>query len=765
MIWIALSSWTGLATNQAYDRGLTYNRNLDAAARQAALGWRPALAVGLGAAGGEVELVLTDAAGQAGHRCRDRGPLRAADQRGPGFRRDARGHRTRRLPRRLRAAAARAPGTCTRRSAVATTCSCTISGSCCPDHGQLARRDACAEPRAVGACPGRRCPSCGPSRSGGANVLHLLVEGVHCGACVRKIERTLEREGDLLTARVNLTTRRLTLRWQGDARRGNRLAQAVAGARLRRGAVRPGPAAGAGRPLRARAAALRGRRGLRRQQRDAARGLGVGRPLLRAWATPRATFLHWFEALIALPAIAYAGRPFFRSALRALRAGRTNMDVPISLAVILAPGMSLVETIRGGPHAYFDSAITLLFFLLIGRYLDQRARGSARSAAERLLALNAAAVSLLAARRDDPQRAPGAAGGRPGDPGRDRRAGRGGRHRRQRRRRARHGPDHRRDRAAARSARASASSPARSTSARPCGSESRAVGEGTLLAEIVRLMELAEQRRSRFVAIADRVARAYAPVVHSLALADLPGLDAERGGALADGPALCHRGADHHLPLRPGPGGAGGPGAGQQPADAPGHAAQVGDRAGAVRPGRHGRVRQDRDADGGPAGAAARPGRGGPSGGRRRWPAPRAIRWPGRWRQRRRRPRPRPASRRCRAAGSSWRRPSGEWRLGRRDWAAGVADDDAVGAELWLARPGARAGPLRLRRYAAPGCGGGGGRAAAARLRRGPAVRRSAADRRPCRGRARDHRLAGRLPAGRQGGPARGAGARRGARC
>ena len=71
------------------------------------------------------------------------------------------------------------------------------------------------------------------------------------------------------------------------------------------------------------------------------------------------------------------------------------MDVPISLAVILAPGMSLVETIRGGPHAYFDSAITLLFFLLIGRYLDQRARGSARSAAERLLALNAAAVSLL----------------------------------------------------------------------------------------------------------------------------------------------------------------------------------------------------------------------------------------------------------------------------------------------------------------------------------------------------------------------------------
>ena len=94
------------------------------------------------------------------------------------------------------------------------------------------------------------------------------------------------------------------------------------------------------------------------------------------------------------------------------------MDVPISLAVILVPAMSLVETIRGGEHAYFDSAITLLFFLLIGRYLDQRARGSARSAAERLLALSAAAVTLVAARRPHPERAAGAARGRAGDAGR-----------------------------------------------------------------------------------------------------------------------------------------------------------------------------------------------------------------------------------------------------------------------------------------------------------------------------------------------------------
>jgi nitrogen fixation protein FixH len=64
MIWLALGSWTGLASNHAYDDGLTYNRNLDAAARQALLGWRPKLAVRADSAGGEVELRLADASGR-----------------------------------------------------------------------------------------------------------------------------------------------------------------------------------------------------------------------------------------------------------------------------------------------------------------------------------------------------------------------------------------------------------------------------------------------------------------------------------------------------------------------------------------------------------------------------------------------------------------------------------------------------------------------------------------------------------------------------
>ena len=83
------------------------------------------------------------------------------------------------------------------------------------------------------------------------------------------------------------------------------------------------------------------------------------------------SLFHWLSALIALPAIAYSGQPFFRSALTALKAWRLNMDVPISLALLLATGMSLVQTIRGTEQVYFDAGISLVFFLLIGRYLDQ----------------------------------------------------------------------------------------------------------------------------------------------------------------------------------------------------------------------------------------------------------------------------------------------------------------------------------------------------------------------------------------------------------
>ncbi|CTQ49497.1 heavy metal translocating P-type ATPase [Jannaschia donghaensis] len=104
---------------------------------------------------------------------------------------------------------------------------------------------------------------------------------------------------------------------------------------------------------------------------------------------------HWISAAIALPALAYAARPFFASAITALAARRMNMDVPITLAIVLAAGVSLHETWVQGADAWFDAALSLTLFLLIGRYLDHRTRRAARSAAAALTALEVPRATLV----------------------------------------------------------------------------------------------------------------------------------------------------------------------------------------------------------------------------------------------------------------------------------------------------------------------------------------------------------------------------------
>src|SRR6185369_11434108 len=86
--------------------------------------------------------------------------------------------------------------------------------------------------------------------------------------------------------------------------------------------------------------------------------IGIWAGLVQGMGPATRDLLHWVSALIAMPAIAYAGLPFFRSACAALAQRRTNMDVPITVGVVLVTAMSLSETLRGGEHAYFDSAVT-----------------------------------------------------------------------------------------------------------------------------------------------------------------------------------------------------------------------------------------------------------------------------------------------------------------------------------------------------------------------------------------------------------------------
>ncbi len=363
-----------------------------------------------------------------------------------------------------------------------------------------------------------RCVTAEPD---GGHAMTLAVDGLQCGACVWLIEQVLARESEVTAGRVNMTTRRLRLAWRGAAAEGERLVSLIEslGYRL----VPFDPAA---------LAAAQDRTGRALLRALAVAGFAAGNVMLVSvaiWAglvqdmgpATRALLL-WESALIAMPAVAYAGMPFFRSAFAALRHGRTNMDVPISVGVALVTALSLVQTIAGGAHAYFDSATSLLFFLLIGRVLDHRARSRARAGAEQLLALRTLDVALLTPdgaveRRAAEQVAPGARvlvgmGERIGVDGVIERG----------------------ETTLDASLVSGESLPAAAAAGAavfagsvnlgpPIVVRASATGAGTLLAECVRLIEAAEARKSRFVALADRVARRYAPTVHVAALATFLG--------------------------------------------------------------------------------------------------------------------------------------------------------------------------------------------------------------------------------------------------
>ncbi|MDP1963907.1 MAG: copper-translocating P-type ATPase [Reyranella sp.] len=346
--------------------------------------------------------------------------------------------------------------------------------------------------------------------------LDLLIDGLDCAACVWLIESLLARNPAVLRARVSLSTRRLSLRWRGVAADANSHAGLVAALGFRLA------------PYEAIAAAAEDDRDTRELLRSlAVAGFAAANVMLLSVAVwsgedgsmggaTRALF-HWLSAAIALPAVAYAGRPFFRSAYAALRAGRTNMDVPISIGVTLACVISLHEAWVGQQHTFFDSAITLVFFLLIGRYLDRRARGRARQSVRALLALASRSATVLAADGTTASRRVDAL--RPGDVllvavG------------------ERLGADGVVSEGASALDAALVSGESVPVNVAPgakvfagmvnLGGPIRVVvtaaGEHTLLSEIVRLVEAAERGRSRFIAIADRVARAYAPVVHLTAM-------------------------------------------------------------------------------------------------------------------------------------------------------------------------------------------------------------------------------------------------------
>ncbi|MBU6372102.1 MAG: cadmium-translocating P-type ATPase [Alphaproteobacteria bacterium] len=222
--------------------------------------------------------------------------------------------------------------------------------------------------------------------------LELSVKGAKCAACIAKIERGLLAVPGVEDARLNLGAQRLTVTWRGAAASAASLIDVV---------ERLGFAATPFDPEKSqRAIDAEGRRLLWQMVVAGFGAMNVMMFSVPIWAggelgAGTRTGFYWISALIAIPCALYAGQPFFASAWRALRKGRANMDVPISIGVLLTLAVSISETALGGAHAYFDGVVMLLFLLLIGRWLDHSLRERARTAAKDLLALQSTNATRL----------------------------------------------------------------------------------------------------------------------------------------------------------------------------------------------------------------------------------------------------------------------------------------------------------------------------------------------------------------------------------
>ncbi len=337
----------------------------------------------------------------------------------------------------------------------------------------------------------------------------LTVPGIRCAGCIAKIERGLDAVDGVAATRVNFSAKRVAVRHDPRIRE-DELVDRLRLLGFEAQALASNPLAQDDRESRTLLRAL------------AVAGFGMMNIMLLSvsvWSGAGGVtrdLFHWLSALIAIPVIAYAGRPFFASAAMALRYRRTNMDVPISIGVILATGLSVHETLKGGEHAYFDSAVMLLFFLLAGRALDATMRNRTRAGIGALLGRMGRSAGVVqpdgsVARVEADALEPGmlmlvAAGEALAADGM-----------------VESGNGSIDNSMLTGESAPEAVFPGAIVHAGainlldPIRVRITATGSDTVIAEIARLMDEAGQSRSRYVRIADRASQLYAPAVHSLA--------------------------------------------------------------------------------------------------------------------------------------------------------------------------------------------------------------------------------------------------------
>lgn len=203
--------------------------------------------------------------------------------------------------------------------------------------------------------------------------ISLILDGIHCAACVWLVEHALAEHRGVTKATLNLATFRLDVSWDSSATTLFEIAQRIHQLgylpRLPVRAAQEKDQATASRWLAIRLLVA---------------GLGAMQSMMYATALYVGAFdgmeaiyrdfFRYAGLAIATPVVFFSGWPFLSAAARALKQKRVIMDVPVSLALLLGWGGSLLSTLVGGEHVYFESISMFVFFLLTSRWLEQHQR-------------------------------------------------------------------------------------------------------------------------------------------------------------------------------------------------------------------------------------------------------------------------------------------------------------------------------------------------------------------------------------------------------
>jgi len=228
----------------------------------------------------------------------------------------------------------------------------------------------------------------------GLRTVELYLEGVHCAACVWLVEKLTVVVDGVAEVRLDLGRSLATVNWNPDTTPLSQIARFLDSI-----GYAPHPFRG----VEARDMARREERAL--LIRIAVAGAIAGNVMLIAFALYGGhfhgitdefrTLFRWVSLALALPLVMWCASVFYRGAWGALKTRTLHMDLPIAIGILAGFTQGAVNTVRGAGEIYFDSVTALIFFLLVGRFLQRRQQRRAASSTELLFSLAPSTARLV----------------------------------------------------------------------------------------------------------------------------------------------------------------------------------------------------------------------------------------------------------------------------------------------------------------------------------------------------------------------------------